>query len=164
MSHKLLYATPERLGIGVQSFSLLLLRWFVAGVFLQAGVQKISNFATTQMLFQYEYRVPLLPPDIAAYLGTATELVLPVLLLAGLLSRWAALGLFVFNIIAVISYPTLSKGEWSITHILGFFPTGINFPTQGFEDHVVWGVLLLVVFAFGAGRVSLDYLLVRETR
>lgn len=140
-----------------QSLALLLLRLYVAGVFLKSGVQKLNHWESTLFLFQYEYNVPLLPPNIAAMLGTGAELLLPVLLIIGLLSRWAALGLFVFNIVAVVSYSALSVGKWSLITAFGFLPVGIGFPTKGFEDHVVWGVMLLVVFAFGAGRIGVDH-------
>ena len=93
-------------------------------------------------LFTYEYQVPLLPPEIAAVLGTAVELSMPVLLVLGLGARFSALVLFVFNIIAVISYPDLN-------------PVGV-------KDHQYWGMLLLVILAYGPGRFSIDYYLRRH--
>ena len=59
---------------------LLGLRLWVANVFWKSGVNKFQTFESTKMLFQYEYKVPLLDPVTAAYLGTATELFFPVLL------------------------------------------------------------------------------------
>lgn len=151
-----LIGTSENIGNRFQSLALLLLRLYVASVFLKSGVQKLSNWESTLYLFEYEYSVPLLSPKLAAILGTAAETVLPALLIIGLFTRFTAFGLFVFNIVAVASYSVLSKGEWAITTAFGFLPTGIGFPTKGFEDHVVWGLMLLVIIAFGAGRISLD--------
>lgn len=117
----------------------LLVRLWVASVFFKSGLVKIQSWDATLALFEYEYSVPLLPPDLAALLGTAAELGLPVLLALGLASRYTALALFVFNIVAVLSYPALG-------------PAGI-------EQHQVWGLLLLVTLAFGPGRWSLDAVL-----
>lgn len=83
------------------------------------------------MLFEYEYAVPLLSPTAAAYLGTAAELVLPVLLVLGLGGRFAALALFLFNIVAVISYPDLSD--------------------SGRQFHILWGILLAITMTHGPG-------------
>ena len=115
----------------------LALRLWVAQVFFKSGLVKIQSWESTLMLFEYEYQVPLLSPTLAAWLGTAAELILPVLLLVGLLSRPTALALFVFNIIAVISYPDIS-------------PAGI-------KDHIIWGVMLAVTLIHGPGKLSLDY-------
>jgi putative oxidoreductase len=86
--------------------------------------------------------VPLLPPDVAAYLGTATELLLPIPLVLGLGGRLAAVVLFVFNIIAVLSYSDLS-------------PVGL-------KDHQYWGLLLLVILFHGPGKLSIDHLIRRR--
>ena len=115
------------------------IRYWVAEAFFKSGLTKIASWDTTIALFENEYAVPLLPPEIAAYLGTATELVIPVLLVLGLFTRPAALVLFVFNIIAVISYPDLSEG--------------------GLKDHVYWGLLLLVTLFHGPGKLSVDHLI-----
>src|SRR5436190_13800049 len=80
-------------------------RLFVAAVFFQSGLTKIANWSSTVSLFANEYAVPLLPPELAAFLGTGVELFFPVLLVFGLGTRFAAFALFVFNIVAVLSYP-----------------------------------------------------------
>jgi putative oxidoreductase len=77
---------------------------------------------------------------VAAVMGAGGELTFPILLFVGLLSRPAAFGLFFVNLMAVISYPDLFTFEC---------PAGIN-------DHFYWGAMLLVVMAFGPGRLSLD--------
>lgn len=117
----------------------LLLRLYVANVFFTAGLVKIQSWSATLYLFSEEYKVPLLPPEVAAYMGTGAELFLPVLLALGLAGRIAALALFVFNIVAVVSYPTLNAA--------------------GVADHQVWGLLLAVLALRGPGKLSLDWLL-----
>lgn len=115
---------------------LLLARLWVAFVFLRSGWLKLSAWDSTLYLFEFEYRVPLLPWQWAAYVGTATELLLPLLLVAGLFTRPVALLLFGFNIMAVVSYPTLWAG--------------------GFYDHQLWGWMLLTLVVWGGGPLSLD--------
>lgn len=114
----------------------------VASVFITSGWLKLTAWDSTLYLFESEYQVPLLPWLWAAYLGTATELLLPLFLLAGLFTRPAALLLFGFNIMAVISYPTLWAG--------------------GFYDHQLWGWMLLTLIIWGGGVLSLDYWLTRR--
>jgi putative oxidoreductase len=118
------------------------IRLLVAGVFFQSGLVKIQSWSSTVALFENEYQVPFLPPEVAAYLGTGAELVLPVFLALGLGGRFAAAALFVFNIIAVISYPDLGE--------------------VGLKDHQYWGLLLLVTLLHGPGRLSVDQLLRRR--
>ncbi len=117
----------------------LALRLWVANGFFRSGLSKIQSWDTTVLLFQEEYHVPLLPPEVAAYMGAFTELFFPVLLVLGLAGRFAAFVLFVFNIIAVISYPGLMAA--------------------GLEQHEVWGLMLLVLLLHGPGKLSLDHLL-----
>ena len=117
-------------------------RLAVAQVFWQSGVNKFQSWDTTLMLFEYEYAVPLLSPEVAAYLGTAAELILPVLLVLGLGGRFAALGLFLFNIVAVVSYPDLSD--------------------SGRQFHILWGMLLAITMTHGPGCFSIDALIQRK--
>jgi putative oxidoreductase len=116
----------------------LILRCWVAYSFWVSGMTKIQNWDSTLYLFNDEYSIPLLPPEMAAYIGTATELGFPVLLAFGLLGRFAAFSLFMFNIVAVLSYPDLGAA--------------------GIEQHKVWGVMLLVCFLHGSGNLSFDHL------
>ena len=120
------------------------LRVWVGIVFLKSGLAKIQSMESTIMLFENEYQVPLLSPEIAAYLGTFTELVFPVLLIIGLGGRFSALVLFLFNIVAVISYPTLNPG--------------------GVEQHQIWGLMLLVTLLHGPGKLSVDHFIGRLCR
>lgn len=118
---------------------LLFCRLWVAYVFFNSGLTKIATWDSTLYLFEYEYQVPLLPWQLAAYMGTAAELILPVFVGLGLLTRPMAAILFVFNIIAVVSYPLL----WE----------------RGFYDHQLWGLMILIVIVWGAGPFSIDKLL-----
>ena len=74
----------------------LFIRLWVANVFWKSGLTKIASWDATVALFTYEYHVPLLPPEIAATLGTAVELIFPVLLAFGLGARLSAAVLFVW--------------------------------------------------------------------
>ena len=115
----------------------LAIRLYVANVFWLSGQTKIASWDSTLALFENEYAVPLLPPEIAAYMGTGVELGLPIFLVLGLGTRFAGIVLFAFNIIAVISYPDLGE--------------------VGLKDHTHWGLLLLVPVFYGAGRLSVDH-------
>lgn len=122
-------------------------RLYLAQVFFRAGLSKLQDWDTTLFLFSEEYRVPLLPPPLAAVAGTAGELIFPILLALGLFGRLGALGLFLVNIMAVVSY-------W---HVLGT-------PEQaaGLTHHLVWGLLLAMLATHGAGKWSVDTLLQRR--
>src|SRR5437867_1763279 len=78
----------------------LLFRLAVASVFLKAGLNKIASWELTVQLFADEYKVPVLPPDLAATLATSFEIGCSVLLIAGLATRLATLPLL--GMIAVI--------------------------------------------------------------
>ena len=130
------YSTSKRLDYLSPALDLFF-RLFVANVFFKSGLTKIKNWDSTLYLFNDEYQVPLLPPEIAAYLATAAELALPVLLVFGLLGRFSALGLFVLNGVAVIAYYA-------------------NLSEAGLSHHLYWGMLLLVLLVRGCGQWSLD--------
>ena len=80
-------------------------RLWVANVFWRSGLASVRDWQTTLDLFRYEYSVPLLSPHVAAVLGTGVELIFPVLLALGLAGRLSAGVLFIYNAVAVISYP-----------------------------------------------------------
>jgi putative oxidoreductase len=122
----------------------LAVRLWVAIVFFQSGLTKIRSWDTTVLLFTHEYHVPLLSPELAAVLGTATELAAPVFLALGLGGRLAAAVLFAFNIVAVLAYPELEG--------------------PGLQQHYVWGILLAVTLLHGPGALSLDRLFSRFSR
>lgn len=115
------------------------IRLFVARDFFLSGLTKIRDWDTTVALFTDEYHVPVLPPELAAIGGTFGELFFPVLLVLGLGTRFAAFGMSMVNIMAVVSY-------W---HVLMDLEPAI-------AQHVTWGILLLVTLFHGPGKISLD--------
>jgi putative oxidoreductase len=130
------YGTIAGLIDRLQPLFALALRLYVGRVFFVSGMIKLSNWDSTLALFAHEYHVPVLPPHLAAILGTAAEVGLPVLLVLGLGTRFTAIAMFVFNIVAATSYPDLSPA--------------------GLKDHILWGALLLVTFFYGPGKIALD--------
>jgi len=129
----------------LQPLSLLLFRLWVALAFWRAGMVKLADPMGTSYLFNYEYHVPLLSPDLAATVGTYVELIVPWLLGFGLFGRISAIFLFVYNIVAVLSYPDLwPHGLWT------------DFIGHEFTDHKVWGMMLLAIVLFGPGKLSID--------
>jgi putative oxidoreductase len=113
----------------------LVARLAVANVFWQSSQSKLASWPVTVQLFAFEYRLPVLDPAVAAVLATAAELSGAILLFFGLFSRLAALMLLgVVATIQIFVYPT----HWG--------------------EHLVWTVPLLLIFARGAGVVSLDHL------
>src|SRR3954453_11190778 len=81
-------------------------RLAVAHVFWNSAQSKLASWPVTLHLFRMEYQVPLLPPDLAAYLATATELTGSVLLVLGLFTRIGALALMgVVMIIQLFVFP-----------------------------------------------------------
>jgi putative oxidoreductase len=112
------------------------LRLFLANVFFKSGLTKIQSWDSTLYLFSDVYQVPLLSPEVAAWLATSAELGLSVLLVLGLFGRFAASGLFILNAVAVISYPDLSEA--------------------GRNQHLYWGLLLAVLLVISRGSWSID--------
>ncbi|MQX37716.1 DoxX family membrane protein [Roseospira navarrensis] len=108
----------------------------IAGVFWRSGQTKVSGWeitSSTYFLFQDEYKVPVLPPDLAAQLATAAEHVFPVLLVLGLFSRVSALSLLGMTaVIQIFVYP----GNW--------------------PEHALWATALLLILLRGPGPLSLD--------
>lgn len=119
-------------------------RLFPAAVFWQSGRTKMDGLSmrdATFFLFENEYALPLIPPDLAAYMATTAEHVFPVLLLLGLGTRFAAAALLGMTlVIQVFVYP----GAW-VTHGL-------------------WATCFVLLIARGGGAVSVDHLLARSAR
>lgn len=122
----------------LQSPLLLIFRLYVSYVFFMSGLQKLNNWEMTLTLFEYEYAVPLLPYQLAAYMATAGELILPVFIAVGLGTRLFAIALSVLNVMAVISYYEALAKVGQVT------------------PHIFWGACLMTNIAFGAGFFSLD--------
>ena len=112
------------------------LRFAVATVFWNSAMTKLANWETAISLFTEEYKVPLLPPELAAYMAETIELTMPVLLVLGLATRPAALVLLgMTTVIEVFVYP------------------------QAWPTHIQWAAMLLVLLCRGPGKLSLDHLL-----
>ena len=122
----------------LQSLALLAARLYVARIFFMSGLTKLHDWSSTLALFNDYYQVPLLPPALAAYAGTAGELAIPVLLVLGLAGRFAGAGLFIVNLMAALSLPAE------------------DLSAAGELQHVLWGVLAIGIALWGSGRWSVD--------
>lgn len=114
----------------------LLARICIGTVFFRSGMLKLDGWSdgNTLALFQSEYRLPLLPPEVAAPLAMAMELSMPLFLFLGLGTRFAALALLGMTlVIEIFVYP------------------------NAFDTHGVWAVSLLYLIKYGAGSISLDH-------
>jgi putative oxidoreductase len=120
------------------SFHLLLFRLAIASVFLPAGRLKLSSWESTIALFQDEYKVPVLPPVLAATLATTFEVGCSSLLIVGLATRLATLPLL---------------GQILTIQLFVY--------SQAWHEHLVWGSILFVLLTRGAGTFSLDHLVSR---
>ena len=117
----------------------LLFRIAIAGVFLRAGLTKISSWESTVALFADEYKVPVLAPHLAAAMAATFEVGCSTLLLVGLGTRLAALPLIgMVMTIQLFVYP------------------------QAWSEHLVWGSILLMLLTRGGGAISLDHLIARQ--
>lgn len=126
----------DDLAVMLQPLFALAIRLYLFRVFFLSGLTKLRSWDSTLYLFSNEYHVPVLPPAVAAVMGAGGELMFPVLLLLGWRGRFAAAGLFVVNLVAVLSYPDLE-------------PVMI-------KDHVLWAVLIAYLFFHGVGRWSIQ--------
>lgn len=135
----------EAVLVWLQAPALLAARLYVAYVFFASGLESLRSWDATLYLYESEFHVPVLPPHVAAVVGTAGEVLLPPLLLLGLFGRFGALGLFVVNAVALLSY------------LYALQPPAILF-------HVIWGILLIVVALWGPGRWSIDHVRTRYAR
>jgi putative oxidoreductase len=111
----------------------------VGAVFFKAGLLKYHSWEFAVLLFRDEYKVPLLDPAVAARIAMVQELSIPILLFLGLATRLATLPLL--SMIAVIQ-----------TFV---YPNAYN-------DHLVWGSILLLLLTRGPGVFSIDYLIERQ--
>ena len=122
----------------LQSPLLLFFRVYVAWVFFSSGLWKFNNWEQNLAVFEYEYAVPFLNYEVAAYLATFGELVFPIFLVIGLGTRFAAIAISCINIVAVVSYyATLSKGA-------------------GLALHQLYAAMLFASIVWGGGSFSLD--------
>jgi len=117
----------------------LVARCATFSVFFRSGTQKLSDWNATLLLFQNEYRVPLLPPDFAAYTAASLELGCSVLIFIGLFTRLSVMALLgMVAVIQTLVYP------------------------NAWPDHIQWLAFMLILLARGPGPISLDSLLARR--
>jgi putative oxidoreductase len=129
----------DRLRAGAQRFPLSLLefgmRLAVGATFLRSGMTKFQSFDSAIGLFRDEYRLPLLPPEVAAYMGTTVELTAPVLLVLGIFARLGAAALLAMTLtIQFLVYP------------------------ENWPEHLMWASILGYVLSRGPGALSIDRL------
>jgi putative oxidoreductase len=134
-----LIARLDRLRSSAARFPMSLLefgmRLAVGATFFRSGMNKLESFDTAIALVRDEYRLPLLPPDIAAYIGTTIELTAPVLLVLGVFARLGAAALLVMTLtIQFLVYP------------------------ENWPEHLMWASILAYVLSRGPGALSIDRL------
>jgi putative oxidoreductase len=117
------------------------LRLGVAVIFWNSAQVKLINWQRTVELFAEEYRVPLLPPELAASMALAIEIACPILLVLGLMTRFAVLVLLAMTaVIQIFVYP------------------------EAWPTHLQWTAMMLMLLCRGAGAFSLDHLIWRGLR
>ena len=115
-------------------------RLSIAAIFYLSGRTKVEGFLSITdgafELFRSEYKLPLIPPELAAHLATYAEHLFPLLLVLGLFTRLSAIALLGMTLtIQVFVYP------------------------DAWPTHLSWAALLLYLVGRGAGALSLDRLL-----
>ncbi|MDH5749289.1 MAG: DoxX family protein [Rhodospirillales bacterium] len=134
----------ERLGRIPHSMIALIARIGIAAVFFESARTKVSGMTVTDntfFLFKEEYKVPLLPPELAAYMAAYAEHLFPLMLVLGLGARLGAAGLLAMTlVIQIFVYPS----AW--------------------ETHTVWAASLIYIIARGPGALSLDHLIRNRAR
>jgi putative oxidoreductase len=128
----------DRLGALPLSLLQLMARISMATIFWRAGQSKLANWDLTVQLFASEYKVPVLPPELAAPLAASVELTTPVLLVLGLATRIACLPMISMTlVIQIFVYP------------------------QSWAEHLTWMTFLVLLLTRGPGVVSADHLIKR---
>ncbi len=108
------------------------IRLWMAQIFWHAGLSKIQSWSTTLLLFQSEYKVPYISPEIAAYLVTITELGCPILLVVGFATRLAVIPMLIITAVIQATYLCIN-------------------------EHLYWAMLLGLLLCYGPGKISLDF-------
>lgn len=102
-------------------------------VFMRSGLVKLSDWSNTLFLFSSEYKVPLLPPALAAYMSATIELGCSTLILIGLATRFSAMAIIgMIATIQIFVYP------------------------MAWPDHIQWLAFLLPILIWGPGRFAID--------
>lgn len=136
--------------IATPSLTQLVLRFALAVPFWRSGVNKWDGFGQLNeiavLLFTDEFKLHILggtynfpAPAVTAFLAGTGEIVLPILLVLGLGTRFAALGLLIMTAVVQLTVPT------------------------GWPLHLTWAAMALGIMAWGPGRIALDSLLARRS-
>ena len=114
-------------------------------IFWNAGRSKVDGWNIfhvsdkTLFLFREEYKLPYIPPEIAALTAQVAEHVLPALIIIGLATRFSAVGLLIMTlVIEIFVYP----GSYVV--------------------HGTWAAILLMLVKYGPGSLSADHLIYRR--
>ncbi|MDP1701302.1 MAG: DoxX family protein [Aestuariivirga sp.] len=132
--------------IAQPSLTQLVLRFGLAVPFWRSGVNKWDGFLQLNdvaiLLFSSEFQLhlpggpyPFPAPAAMAFAAGAAEILLPILLVLGLATRFAAAGLLLMTLVVQLTVP----GGWPL--------------------HVAWAAMALGIMAWGPGRASLDHLI-----
>jgi putative oxidoreductase len=122
----------------LQSVALLAVRLWIGKIFFMSGLTKTQSWDSTVALFADEYKLPLLPPEIAAYAGTTAELSLSILMFLGFLTPLAGIGLMIMTlVIELLVYPNTT-------------------------EHYYWMLLLGIIITHGSGRFGVDHWLFKR--
>lgn len=122
----------ETIGLPILIFTM---RFWMARIFWYSGLTKISSWDTTIALFRHEYRVPLISADLAAYMATSAELICPILLVVGFMTRIATIPMIIMTLVIQFTYLDL-------------------------REHYYWLMLLSAILFYGPGKMSIDSILV----
>lgn len=143
--NRLIYSLINLFNMLPQSLLSLLGRLAIGLVFWKSGRTKVDGWDIlhvsdkTLFLFKEEYKVPFIAPELAALMAQLAEHIFPVLLFAGLASRFSALALFAMTlVIAIFVYP------------------------EAYVIHGTWAAVLLMLVKYGPGKISLDHLIARH--
>jgi putative oxidoreductase len=142
-----LIALAQRLSMVAQSYLVpaldVAVRLWIGLVFFRSGLEKAKDWDATVFLFQEEYQLPILPPEVAAALGMSCELVMPIFLFLGLAARLATLPLIVMTFVIQ-------------------FVLGASMPAYDSVEHFYWLFLLFSILLRGPGVLSLDHVIAKR--
>ncbi|MGH6781197.1 MAG: DoxX family protein [Sphingomonadaceae bacterium] len=128
---------------GAEALMLLFVRMALGHVFWVSARTKVDGFAisdTTYLLFAEEYRLPLIPSDMAAVMATTAEHLFSLLLLIGFTTRLSAFALFMMTMVIQI----------------------FVYPDAWWPQHSLWAGLALVLIVRGGGLFSIDHWLAKR--
>lgn len=144
---KLLAMTPEWLINLAMRLMIFKIFWFSVQTKITGMTVAGQHFAfwnltsNTFLLFDYEYNLPLIASDVAAYLATFGEFFLAIMILVGVMTRFAAVGLLIMTM--TIQFFVYPEAWWTV--------------------HVYWTLLLLYIVRHGGGVVSVDHALFKRS-